>query len=521
MTDADPARPNGRAVAGQGDTPVAGIGFQLRRLARQDTISAIVAAAGHAAMVAAGPWLFTIATLAGITIATDRIVGLDVLATFRALVIYAFAISLVFSAPVTIVATRLVGDALWLRQPGRILGLLLGGLWIVQVPTLIGVALVVRVFDVPATHGLTLAAMTALASSIWIAISFCGAVRDYRGVSLSFVVGLLIALGASVSVAILGGGVLTIAWAFAAGLTVVLFGLVSRVIATFPHPVAGASTIADTYRQGFRRYWTICIGALLGTAGVWVDKVVFWFSEVGEAVDNGLRHAPVYDSTMFIASLVLVPALASFVVKLETGFFERYQRYFATIATHGTLGQIETARQRLASYTMDSLTLITITLSGLAAILLLTAPIIVDAVGLRFRQIAILRYGGLGTVFQFIFIAASSMLLFFDRRRLYVLTQAIYFATNLIFAVLSLGLGEDYYGVGFFAAAFISAAAAFVAADRTFGRLNFLTFIGNNPSVQGASAGRRGRLARVLSTFAAPLRVALTRRPPPREPPHV
>ena len=485
---------------------MAGIGFQLRRLARQDTISAIVAAAGHAAMVAAGPWLFTIATLAGITIATDRVAGFDVLATFRALVIYAFAISLVFSAPVTIVATRLVGDALWLRQPERVLGLLIGGLWLVQLPTLIGVALVVVVFGLPATHALTLAAMTALASSIWVAISFCGAVRDYRGVSLSFVSGLLVALAASIGVAIQGGQALTMAWAFAAGLTVVLFGLISRVIATFPHPVAGVSAILVTYRQGFRRYWTICIGALLGTAGVWVDKVVFWFSEVGEAVDNGLRHAPIYDSTMFIASLVLIPALSSFVVKLETGFFERYQRYFATIATHGTLTQIEAARLRLARYTMDSLTLITITLSGLAAILLLTAPIIVDAVGLRFRQIAILRYGGLGTVFQFIFIAASSMLLFFDRRRLYVVTQAVYFFANLVFAVVTLGLGEDYYGVGFFAAALLSAAVAFIAADRTFERLNFLTFIGNNPSVRGASSNGRGRIARLAAKVFRPLR---------------
>jgi polysaccharide biosynthesis protein PelG len=479
---------------------MAGIGFQLRRLARQDSISSIVAAAGHAAMIAAGPWLFTIATLAGITIATDRVAGLELLATFRAIVIYAFAISLVFSAPVTIVATRLVGDALWLKQPERVPGLLLGALWAVLFPTLVGVAIVAVVFGLPVLDTLALAAMTSIAAANWIAISFCGAVRDYRGVTLSFLAGLAVSLFACIGTAIYGGSYIAMAVAFGAGLTVVLFGLIGRVMATFPHPVAMPGQISKAYRQGFRVYWAICVGSFLGTAAVWVDKLVFWFSEVGEAVENGLQHAPIYDSTMFIASLALIPALSSFVVNLETGFFERYQRYYATIATHGTLKQIEQARQRLARFTLDSLAIITITLAGIAAILLLAAPVIVDAAGLRFRQIAILRYGILGAVFQFVFIAASSLLLFFDRRQPYVLTQGLYFCLNVVFALVSLGLGEEYYGVGFFAAALIASGVTFLAAESTFRRLNFLTFIGNNPSVRGASSDTgQGPLSRLTS----------------------
>ena len=90
---------------------MAGIGFQLRKLAGQDTISSVVAAAGHAAVIAAGPWLFTILALATITLLTEEIAGRATVATFRVVVIYAFGVSLVLTAPVTIVATR--------RWPGR------------------------------------------------------------------------------------------------------------------------------------------------------------------------------------------------------------------------------------------------------------------------------------------------------------------------------------------------------------------------------------------------------------------
>ena len=68
---------------------------------------------------------------------------------------------------------------------------------------------------------------------------------------------------------------------------------------------------------------------------------------------------------------------------------------------------------------LESLALITVTQTAVAAMLLLTAPAIVDILNLQFRQIAILRYGALGALFQFILIAASSVLLFFDRRRRY------------------------------------------------------------------------------------------------------
>ena len=108
---------------------------------------------------------------------------------------------------------------------------------------------------------------------------------------------------------------------------------------------------------------------------------------------------------------------------------------------------------------------------------------------LQFRQIAILRYGALGTVFLFIFIAATSMVVFFDRRRLYCALQMLFCGLNFALTALTASWGEDYYGVGYFAAAFVSAAVAIVIAERTFEKLNYLTFIGNNPSIAGAPGG--------------------------------
>lgn len=472
---------------------MAGIGFELRKLADRDTLTTVLASGGHAAVIAAGPWLFTILSLAAIGITTERLVGLDRLAEFRVVIIYAFAISLVLSAPVTMIATRLVADALWLKRPQDVRPLLIAALAGSLLAVGVGTLILLGFFQPSPAVAITLAASSELVGLIWVVLAFCGAVRDYAGVTLSFLLGLVVSMTATIAAAILGGGPMIMVLGFLAGLAVTFFGLVGRVLAAFPDTGGDALAGLRLLVAGGRDYWRLALGALAGTTGVWIDKWVLWFSDWGEELDIGLRHAPLYDSAMFIASLGIIPALAAFVLRLETDFFDRYQRYYATISGHGTYGQIETARSRMHAHTLENLALITIAQVGISAVLVLLAPVLIEALGLQFRQVSILRYGALGAVFQFIFIACSAMLLFFDRRRTYLRVQVLFMAAMALLTYASVELGEEYQGVGYFAACLLSAFVAYRLADRTFADLNYLTFIGNNPSVVASSAHRKPR----------------------------
>jgi uncharacterized membrane protein len=131
---------------------MAGIGFALRDLSRQESLTAVARASAHAAVIAAGPWLFTILSLVAITAAAEQLAGYQTLATFRAVIIYAFATSLVLAAPVTIVATRLVADELWKRRIERVRPLLSAAL----------------VAAVAADDPLLPAKMTALTAETWV-----------------------------------------------------------------------------------------------------------------------------------------------------------------------------------------------------------------------------------------------------------------------------------------------------------------------------------------------------------------
>jgi uncharacterized membrane protein len=61
---------------------------------------------------------------------------------------------------------------------------------------------------------------------------------------------------------------------------------------------------------------------------------------------------------------------------------------------------------------------------------------------------------------------------------------------NLVLAIVTVMLGEEFYGVGYFLACLISSVLAYVLVTSTFHHLNFLTFIGNNPSIVPGSSGR-------------------------------
>lgn len=470
---------------------MAGIGFELRKLAGLDSISSVAAAAGHAAIIAAGPWLFTIFSLAAITMLTQQAIGFEALSTFRTIVIYAFAISLVATAPVTIVATRLVSDTLWTKKPERVRELLFAAYILALASTVLGLALVIVLLRPDPKLAVVLSAMTASVALIWVTLAFCGAIRDYAGVTRAFFVGLLIALVATIAAAALGAGPYGMAVGFLAGLNVVQVGLSARVLATFPTVVSRVDNGLRSLTGGLLRYWHLAAGALAGTMGVWVDKWIFWISSEGEIVGGGLLHSPLYDSAMFISSLAIIPSLAAFVLRLETDFFDRYQQYYATIRSHGTLDQIEDARANLAGHSMDNLTLVTVAQAGICGVLALAAPAIVAELGLQFRQVAILRYGAIGVVFQFVLIACSSMLLFFDRRPLYLGVQVLFLTLVAGMTIVTLELGENYYGIGYFLACLVSGFVAYRIADRTFDNLNFLTFLGNNPAIVESAQTRK------------------------------
>jgi uncharacterized membrane protein len=332
-------------------------------------------------------------------------------------------------------------------------------------------------FHLPLEHALAGTVCCTFVGMLWVSLAFCGAVRDYRGVTASFIIGLLIAVSVTVGAAWLGLGTPALVLSFCVGLSVIFFGLTSRVLGTFPQPV---TQLLEPFWMLIAGMWhnrVLALGALLATSAIWIDKWIMWAGPAGARTQNGLFHAPTYDSAMFIAYLAIIPALASFVTTLETTFFDTYRKYYGSIANHGTLAQIRKNAGELGHETTRALTRITLLQATLCAIVVLLAPLIVEATGLHFEQIGILRMGAIGAIFQFLFLACSSLLLFFARDLRYLYLQLLFFLTQAGFTLYTIALGVDYYGFGYLVSCVICGVFSFYWLECTVQDIEFLTFM--------------------------------------------
>lgn len=464
---------------------MAGIGFALDRLYRSDSISDRAASFAHASVVAAGPCLLSVLCIWLIGSFNNELEGRTTIVAFRALVIYSFALSFVVTGPIGLVSARLVSDKLHDRAVGAVPGIMLAAIALAAGATIITAGLLYgAALDLDAPVTVAAVANSALIALVWIGCLFCSVTRDYNSVTLFFGAGMLVAFGAVTASYTVLPELPVMLWSFNVGLAVTFFGLLARIIATFPFAVQDIAGPLRALARASLHYWPIALGGLFGALGAWVDKWVVWLSPFGKQIQYGLLHAPLYDSAMFVSYLIVVPAYAAFVVHLEVKFFRNYRMFYTRILEHGTLAQIRAIGRRLREETIVSLSGIMVPQVVICALVALSAPWIIDLLQMQFRQVGTLRLGVIGAVFQFLFVTCSSLTLYFDRRMVFLLLQACFFVLNATLTAASLMLGPYYLGIGFLFASGISAAIAYLWLVRTLYRLDYLTFIANNPAVR-------------------------------------
>lgn len=461
---------------------MAGVGFALRRLAERGDLLGVVQAYAHSAAASTGPWLLTILCLAALTVEAIPVVGSEGVTLFRAMVTYNFAFSLVFSGAIVRVVTRCLADQIYEHRADQAPGMLIGGLIVlclVQVPLVVPF----YVFVVDLSPTLTIHALINyfLVTALWLAGVFLTALRVYMVISLSFVVGLGIALG----LALLGGrwaGTEGMLIGFNTGLGAIVFLLVARTFAEYPY----RSVHMFRFLATFRPYWSLAAAGFLYNVAIWVDKWIMWLAPERERLPSGFIHNGVYDSAMFLAYLSIVPSMAVFLLHLETRFYERYLRFYREIENHATYDRITQDHQTLIGELIGGLRNLIVIQATISLLCVILAPRILEALGISFLQLGIFRFGVLGAFFHVLLLCLTIILSYFELRAHVLFLTVFFLATNTIFTWYSLIHGFPYYGYGYFASALLSFLIGALVTFRELGRIPYHTFITQPPTAPAA-----------------------------------
>lgn len=455
---------------------MAGIGFALRRLSQRGNLLGIIPAYAHSAAASTGPWLFTILCLATLTVAALPYVGNLGVTTFRVIITYNFAFSLVLTGPIVRVVTRCLADQNYEQDvrdaPGMLVGALLLSL-MVQAP--IAGGFYFGYIDLPLPTQIQALVSYFLIASLWIVGVYLTALKAYIAVSTTFAVGLALAFGLSLVGAQVGSldGMLM---GFNAGLAVILFALIARTFAEYPYPPRRIFA----WVVHFRGYWSLAVSGLLYNLAMWIDKWVMWFAPERNTLPSGFIHYGIYDGAMFFAYLAIVPSMATFVLNLETGFYERYMRFYRDIQRYATLDRILANHRGILAELLSGFRNLIVFQATVSLLCIAFATEIFNLFGINYLWLGIFRFGVLGAFFHTLFLVLTIVLTYFDLRSRVLALNVILLVTNFGFTVVSMHAGFADYGYGYFAAALFSFLVGALITFRELFRVPYHAFVSHH-----------------------------------------
>lgn len=468
---------------------MAGIGFTLQKLTQKDDLIGVVHAYAVAMLAAAGPWIFTIIALAGITNVYTNFFGMEGLLNFRVIVIYNFAFSLVLSAPVFMVATRYIADNIHRRNVTNVPSILIGSMvlsYAIQLP--VGAIFYLGYVELPLSLQLSAMLNLFLLTTVWLFGVFLTALKDYNSVGWAYGIGMIIAvICAQVfkdvwsEVGMLNG--------FSIGLAFIVFTLAAKVFSEYSYSFNKPFDV-NSY---FSKYWELAVGGLFYNAAIWVDKWIMWFAPeswvaMHKGVETGMRMYPDYDSAMFLAYLTIIPAMAVFVFAVETNFFERYQRFYDNILEHKPLRKILSNHKAIVDSIFNSSRNFIIVQGTIVFLAIVLAPQFFELVNINNKQIGIFRMGVLGAFFHVLLLFEMIILSYFDCRSRVMWLGVIYFVLNALLTVITMQWGFPYYGYGYLLSSMIVFVLTSIMLFRYIQKLPYHAFITNNNSITHVKA---------------------------------
>jgi polysaccharide biosynthesis protein PelG len=441
---------------------VAGIGFELRKVIGKGGLGSFVQVAFSGIMIVAGPWLMSILGITLIQQFISKWVG-DA-ALFTATVIYSFAWSMVLFGGLHLIYTRIVADLLFEKKESLASGALVFFLVLVAAASLAVSLPVYFVFNLklprPGLYRLAAGLLFLSINSVWILMIFMSLLKRYILILLIYAAGIGVAV-ILVPVLSPGLGLEGALLGFAAGHLVI--ALLLALLAFSSHHPKGVRRGWGYLKTYVSRFWLLMATGFFYSWAMWVDKIIFWFSE-GELIEGTFfRLYTAYDMAVYIANLSMIPGLVYFVIASETRFYIQLRKFLLTLA-RGSFAEIQARKLKLLTglrltFWQQSLFqgIITFSLFILApAISLLFAPGQIEANTMRI-VIA-------GVFFHFLSLTVMNYHFYLEFYVHAFVTAGIFFAVNAAVTVLMvIGYAPLLPGVGYAIGGLASAAYSYVA----------------------------------------------------------
>lgn len=314
---------------------MAGIGFELQRALRGGSLVKAVTVALTGIVIVAGPWLISIIGISIIT-GTASFVLREGQGLFIGVIVYAYAFSICLFGGLHYIFTRYISDLLFNKKYHRVTAtLVLVSLGTVFLGVLMGLPFALSVSSPQISHGaLFKVAMVILfvaINIIWLEMLVITILKGFFTIIGAYLAGMAVSVGGTVYLGAryaLGGALL----GFSIGqfaVALILFIIILR----WTVPSRPRYELKPLWNHA-RRYRALMLSGWFYSAGLWVDKMVFWFTKGSSIGGTPIHLYEGYDNAAYIANLSVIPALVFFTIFTETTFFAGLRRFLLKLGTH-------------------------------------------------------------------------------------------------------------------------------------------------------------------------------------------
>jgi len=454
---------------------MAGIGFELRKLLKRDSLLGLVQAYAYAGIISSGPWILSIIGILIIGVMSAAIVVPGTLITqFQVSVTYLISVSLVLTGLAQLAFTRFTADRLFEKNIDMILpnfnGLLL---WVTALSGLLGMFVIMVFFqDESLIYRLLMLAGFVILSDIWIATIFLSGMKEYKAILWLFALG----YGTTVALALLLRGMKLegLLAGFVLGQFMLLIGMIILVLRNYP----SSYFMSFAFLEKRYLYPTLIAVGLFYNLGIWLDKFMFWFyPATSQLVIGPLRASVIYDIPVFLAYLSIIPGMAVFLVKMETDFVEYYDKFYEAVRSGGSLEHIEEMRNEMVYIVRQGIYQIVKIQTIAALILFVTSDALLGYLKISDLYLPLLFVNLISAGLQVVFLGVLNVFFYLDKRRVVLALTGSFVVLNGAFTAITLYMGPKFYGYGFVVALLLVIMAGFWLLDRKLDSLEYDTFM--------------------------------------------
>ncbi len=444
---------------------MAGIGFELKKIFDKKGILNSVKAYGYAAVICTGPMLLGVLLLLGIMglcVVADT--DLQTRELLISMITHTLLASTLLSSFFSSIVTRFIADMLFSGNNKTILSVFWGSslVMILLGDVLFGSFL--------AFSGATLLRWILCFTLfgelviVWNAMNFLSAIKDYKGIFLSFF--------ASVGVSILVGAVLlafglpvleSLLFAVTMGYGVMMLWDVILLHRYFPNAKGGAFS----FLKWMDSFLPLAFSSLFMSLGMFSHIILMWYSDIGTQTEGLFFGAPFYDVPALLAYLTSMITTINFVVSVEVNFYPKYRNHYGLYNKKGTLDNIKQAEREMIGTLRTELFYSALKQLLFTAIVVALGGYLLDLLPLGFNEVMRGYFRTLCVAYGICAIGNMIMLilLYFTDYKGAMLATAAFAASTVAFTLASFFFPSIYYGFGFLFASFVFTVVAAIRLD--------------------------------------------------------